>query len=152
MKKAWVAVIILASAGLVQAQSIDVSANFGILTRGDFDFKPLVFSGNVTFDVAVGGLFMVSPECTLYVNNKFETDSLILAPGGTFNLTRGQLFAGAGIVKEIWLKSTGLSIPLELKLQAGVRASKFRLGAYMLTAWKELFSDVSFGFTLGFAL
>lgn len=152
MKKATTVFIVLACAGLVQAQGIDVSANFGILTRGDFDFKPLVFSGNVTFDIAVGGMFMVSPECTLYVNNKFETDSLLLAPGGTFNLTRGQLFVGAGIVKEIWLKSSGLSIPLELKLQAGVRASKFRLGAYMLTAWKELFSDLSFGFTLGFAL
>jgi hypothetical protein len=152
MKKALTVFIVLACAGLVQAQNIDVSANFGILTRGDFGFKPLVLSGNVTFDVALGGLFMISPECTLYSSSKFETDSLLLAPGGTFNLTYGQLFVGAGLVKEIWLKSTDVSFPLELKLQAGVRASKFRLGAYLLTFWKEMFSDLSFGFTLGFAL
>jgi hypothetical protein len=39
-----------------------------------------------------------------------------------------------------------------MKIQAGVRASKFRLGAYMLTSFEKLFEYKSFGFTIGFAL
>jgi hypothetical protein len=144
--------IAVACAGLAPAQNIDVSANAGILTRSDFKFDPLVLSGNVTFDISVGRFILLSPECTLYTDSKFTTDSLVLAPGGTVNFTTGQLFLGGGIIKEIWLKSSAVAIPLELKLQAGVRASKFRLGAYMLTFFEEMFNDISFGFTIGFAL
>lgn len=152
MKKFLLILIFFACVGPVLAQGIDVSANAGILTRGDFSFNPLVLSGNITLDIHVGGFLMLSPECTLYANSKFETDSLILAPGGTLNFTYGQLFLGGGIIKELWLKSTDVSLPLELKLQAGVRASRFRLGVYMLTLLKEMFDDLSFGFTIGIAL
>lgn len=152
MKKTIFILIAIACAGLAPAQNIDVSANAGILTRSDFKFDPLVLSGNVTFDLSVGRFILVSPECTLYADSKFSSKSLILAPGGTINFTTGQLFLGGGIIKEIWLKSSDVSIPLELKLQAGVRASKFRLGTYMLTFFDEMFSDISFGFTIGFAL
>ncbi len=152
MKKALAVFILITGVGLAQAQSIDVSANFGVLTRDDFKFEPLILSGNITLDIYVGGFLMVSPECTLYANSKLESASMILAPGGTVNFTFGQLFIGGGIVKEIWLKSSEVKFPLELKLQAGVRASKFRLGAYMLTSFEDLFAALSFGFTLGFAL
>jgi hypothetical protein len=152
MKKTLFILIAIACAGLAPAQNIDVSANAGILTRGDFQFDPLVLSGNVTFDVSIGRLILVSPECTLYADSKFTTDSLILAPGGTVNFTAGQLFLGGGIIKEIRLKSSDDSIPLELKLQAGVRASRFRLSAYLLTFFEEMFNDISFGFTIGIAL
>ena len=39
-----------------------------------------------------------------------------------------------------------------MKFQIGIRASKYRLGAYMLTFFDEMFNDISFGFTIGFAL
>lgn len=152
MKKTLFILFAIACAGLAPAQNIDVSANAGILTRSDFKFDPLVLSGNVTFDISVGRFILLSPECTLYADSKFTTESLILAPGGTVNFTTGQLFLGGGVIKEIWLKSSAVSIPLELKLQAGVRASKFRLGAYLLTFFEEMFNDISFGFTIGFAL
>lgn len=152
MKKTAIFLAAVACAALVPAQNIDVSANAGILTRGDFSFDPLVLSGNIVLDIHLGGFLMLSPECTLYTDSTFSTDSLLLAPGGTLNLTYGQLFLGGGLVKELWLKSQGAAIPLELKLQAGVRASRFRLGAYLLTFAKEMFQDLSFGFTLGFAL
>ncbi len=152
MKKTIYFLIAIACAGLVPAQSIDVSANVGILTRNDFKFDPLVFSGNVTLAFFVGDFILVSPECTLYTDSKFTTDSLLIAPGGTLNFATGQLFLGAGIIKEIWLKSTDVTIPLEMKLQVGIRASKYRLGAYMLTFFDEMFKDISFGFTIGFAL
>ncbi len=152
MKKTAIFLAAVACAALVPAQNIDVSANAGILTRGNFSFDPLVLSGNIVLDIHLGGFLMLSPECTLYTDSKFSTDSLLLAPGGTLNLTYGQLFLGGGLVKELWLKSQGAAIPLELKLQAGVRASRFRLGAYLLTFAKEMFQDLSFGFTLGFAL
>lgn len=152
MKKSIVILIAIACAGLAPAQSIDVSANAGILTRNDFKFDPLVFSGNVTIAFFVGDFILVSPECTLYTDSKFTTDSLLIAPGGTINFATGQLFIGAGVIKEIWLKSTDVTIPLEMKLQVGIRASKYRLGAYMLTFFDEMFNDISFGFTIGFAL
>jgi hypothetical protein len=152
MKKTILFLIAILCAGLATAQNIDVSANAGILTRGDFSFDPLVLSGNITLALSVGSFILVSPECTLYADSKFSTDSLILAPGGTINFTTGQLFLGAGIIKEIWLKSSGITIPLEMKLQVGIRASKFRLGAYMLTFFEEMFEDISFGFTIGFSL
>jgi len=144
MKKTAFILFAVACAGLAPAQNIDVSANAGILTRSDFKFDPLVLSGNVTFDISVGRFILLSPECTLYTDSKFTTDSLVLAPGGTVNFTTGQLFLGGGVIKEIWLKSSAVSLPLELKLQAGVRASKFRLGAYMLTFFEEMFNDISF--------
>lgn len=152
MKKIVFILIAIFCAGMVPAQNIDVSANIGILTRNDFKFDPLVFSGNVTLAFFVNDFILISPECTLYTDSKFTTDSLLLAPGGTVNFTTGQLFVGAGIIKEIWLKSTEVTIPLEMKLQAGIRASKYRLGAYMLTYFEEMFKDISFGFTIGFAL
>ncbi len=152
MKKTAIFLAAVACAALVPAQNIDVSANTGILTRGDFSFDPLVLSGNIVLDIHLGGFLMLSPECTLYTDSKFSTDSLLLAPGGTLNLTYGQLFLGGGLIKELWLKSQGATVPLELKLQAGVRASRFRLGAYLLTFAKEMFQDLSFGFTLGIAL
>ena len=152
MKKAVFALIVFTGVSLAQAQNLDVSSNFGVLTRHDFKFDPLILSGNVTFDFYVGSFLMVSPECTLYANSKFESASMILAPGGTINFTSSQLFFGAGIVKEFWLKSSDVSFPLEMKIQAGVRASKFRLGAYMLTSFEKLFEYKSFGFTIGFAL
>jgi hypothetical protein len=152
MKKSIFILIAIACAGLVPAQSIDVSANIGLLTRNDFTFDPLVLSGNITLALSVGSFILVSPECTLYTDSKFTTDSLLIAPGGTINFASGQLFLGAGIIKEIWLKSTDVSIPLEMKLQVGIRASKYRLGAYMLTFFDEMFNDISFGFTIGFAL
>jgi hypothetical protein len=152
MKKIFFILFAIACAGVAPAQNNEVSANAGILTRNDFKFDPLVLSGNVTFDLSVGRFILLSPECTLYTDSKFTTESLILAPGGTVNFTTGQLFLGGGIIKEIWLKSSAVSIPLELKLQAGVRASRFRLGAYMLTFFEGMFNDISFGFTIGFAL
>ncbi len=152
MKKVLFFLISIACVGLVPAQNIDVSANIGILTRNDFSFNPLVLSGNITLALSVGSFILVSPECTLYTDSKFTTDSLLIAPGGTINFASGQLFLGAGIIKEIWLKSTDISIPLEMKLQVGIRASKYRLGAYMLTFFEEMFNDISFGFTIGFAL
>jgi hypothetical protein len=152
MKKILFFLISIACIGLAPAQNINISANVGILTRNDFKFDPLVLSGNVTLALAVGSFILVSPECTLYTDSKFTTDSLILAPGGTINFATGQLFIGAGIIKEIWLKSTDVTIPLELKLQVGIQASKYRLGAYMLTFFEEMFNDISFGFTIGFAL
>jgi len=152
MKKTMLFLVTILCAGLLPAQRIDVSANAGILTRSDFKFDPLVLSGNITLAISVGSFILVSPECTLYSDSKITTDSLIFAPGGTINFTSGQLFLGAGIIQEIWLKSSGVSIPLELKLQVGIRASKFRLGVYMLTFFKEMFEDISFGFTLGFSL
>jgi hypothetical protein len=152
MKKTILFLIAILCAGLATAQNIDVSANAGILTRGDFKFDPLVLSGNITLAISVGSFILVSPECTLYSDSKFSTDSLIIAPGGTINFATGQLFLGAGIIKEIWLKSSGITIPLEMKLQVGIRASKFRLGAYMLTFFEEMFEDISFGFTIGFSL
>jgi hypothetical protein len=152
MKKALLVFIAVACASLVQAQSIDVSFNVGVLSRHNFTFNPLVLSGNVSFAIPVVSFITVSPEFTMYTDSKFKTDSLILAPGGTINFSSGQLFFGAGIVKEFWLKSSDVSIPLEMKLQAGILASKFRLGAYMLTFWKDMFNELSFGFTIGFAL
>jgi hypothetical protein len=152
MKKAWLVLIGFACVSLAPAQSIDVSANFGVLTAKDFKFNPLVLSGNVVLDVSVGNFIMISPECTLYGNSKLQSASLVLAPGGTINFTTSQLYFGAGIVKEFWLKQTDLAIPLELKLQIGVRASKYRLGAYLLTVFDDLFKELSFGFTIGFAL
>jgi hypothetical protein len=144
--------MILFGAGLAQAQSIDVSANFGVFTRNDFRFEPLILATNVTIDIFAGSFIMISPECTLYSSTRFASDSLILAPGGTVNFTSGQLFAGAGIVKELWLRSSDVTIPLEMKIQVGIRARKYRLGAYMLTSFEDLFKEKSFGFTLGFAL
>ena len=152
MKKTILFLIAILCAGLAPAQNIDVSANAGILTRGDFAFDPLVLSGNITLAFSFGSFILVSPECTLYSDSKFSTDSLIIAPGGTINFATGQLFLGAGVIKEIWLKSSDVSLPLELKLQVGIRASKFRLGAYMLTFFEEMFKDISFGFTIGFSL
>jgi len=152
MKKTIFILFAIACAGLAPAQNIDVSANIGLLTRNDFTFDPLVLSGNVTFDISIGRFILLSPECTLYADSKFTTDSLLIAPGGTINFATGQLFLGAGIIKEIWLKSTDVTIPLEMKLQVGIRASKYRLGAYMLTFFDDLFNDISFGFTIGFAL
>ncbi|MFH2107429.1 MAG: hypothetical protein ABII93_02060 [Chrysiogenia bacterium] len=152
MKKTIIFLITITCAGLLPAQNIDVSANAGILTRGDFKFDPLVLSGNITLAISVGSFILVSPECTLYSDSKFTSDSLIIAPGGTINFTTGQLFLGAGVIKEIWLKSSGVTIPLEMKLQVGIRASRFRLGAYMLTFFEEMFKDISFGFTIGFSL
>lgn len=152
MKKVIFILIIVACFGLVQAQGIGTSANFGVLTRNDFTFDPLYLSGNITLDFYIGSFLMLSPEFTFYADSKFDSASMTLAPGGTINFTSGQLFFGAGIVKEIWLKSTTSSIPLQMKLQAGLRASKFRLGAYMLTFFDDLFQDKSFGFTIGFDL
>lgn len=152
MKKVLFALMVITGVSLAQAQNLDVSSNFGIITRNDFKFDPLYLSGNITLDFYVGGFIMISPECTFYADSKFASASMILAPGGTINFTSGPLFFGAGIVKEFWLKSTDVSIPLELKLQAGVRASKFRLGAYMLTFFKEPFKQKSFGFTIGFGM
>ena len=152
MKKKIFALICIAGAGLIQAQGIGASANFGVITRNDFKFDPLYFSGNITLDFYLGRFIMLSPECTFYADSKFNSPSMTLAPGGTINFTYGQLFVGAGIVKEIWLKSASVSIPLQMKFQAGLRASKFRLGAYMLTFFDDLFQDKSFGFTLGFDL
>jgi hypothetical protein len=152
MKKALLVLICIACVGQARAQSIDVSANFGVLTAKDFKFNPLTLSGNVVLDISVGSYIMISPECTLYGNSKLQSASLVLAPGGTINFTTGQIFLGAGIVKEFWLKQTDISVPLEMKLQIGVRASKYRLGAYMLTFFDEMFTDMAFGFTLGFAM
>lgn len=152
MKKALIVLVSLACVSPVLAQAIEVSANAGILSRSDFSFDPLVLSGNITLDIHLGGFLMLSPECTIYANSKIETDSLVLAPGGTLNFNYGQLFLGSGIVKELWLKDSDISLPLELKIQAGIRASRFRLAAYMLTVLKEMFQDLSFGFTIGIAL
>lgn len=152
MKKKIFALICIMGTGLIQAQGIGASSNFGVITRNDFKFDPLYFSGNITLDFRFVNFIMFSPECTLYANSKFDSASITVAPGGTINFTFGQLFLGAGIVKEIWLKSASVSIPLQMKLQAGLRASKFRLGAYMLTFFDDLFQDKSFGFTLGFDL
>jgi hypothetical protein len=152
MKKTLLVLMSILCVGLVQAQSLDVSANFGVITRNDFKFDPLILSGNVTIDFSVSKFLMISPECTFYANSKFASATMILAPGGTLNFTVGPLAIGAGIVKEFWLKSSDVSIPLELKIRAGIQASKYRLGAYMLTPFDNLFKQKSFGFTLGFAL
>jgi hypothetical protein len=153
MKKILFALMCIAGVSLVQAQSIAVTANAGILTRGDFHFDPLFLSGNITLDIYLGRFIMISPEFTAYANSKFETASVTLAPGGTVNFTSGPFFVGAGLIKELWLKSTtAAAIPLEMKLQVGVMGSKYRIGAYMLTYFKELFKETSFGFTLGFGM
>lgn len=152
MKKFLFVLMVIAGAGLVQAQQIAVSANSGILTRGDFHFDPLYLSGNITLDMRVSSFLMVSPEFTAYSNSRFESSSVTLAPGGTVNLTPGPFFFGAGIVKEFWLKSSSVTIPLQLKIQAGVITGKYRLGAYMLTYFKDLFEYKAYGFTLGFGM
>jgi hypothetical protein len=155
MKKILFILICVAGVSLVQAQNIAVTANAGILTRGDFHFDHLFLSGNLTLDIYIGSFIMVSPEFTLYANSKFETASMTLAPGGTVNFTHGPFFFGAGIVKEIWLKSVSpvtTTIPSEMKLQAGINTSKYRIGAYMLTYLKNPFEYTSYGFTIGFGM
>jgi hypothetical protein len=152
MKKTLLVLMGIACVGLIQAQSLDVSANFGVITASDFKFDPLVLSGNVCIDIHVARFIMISPECTFYTNSKFDSATMILAPGGTVNFTTGPLFLGAGMVKEFWLRSTDVSIPLELKLRVGIQASKYRLGAYLLTPFDDMFKQTSFGFTIGFAL
>jgi len=152
MKKAIFALMVITGVSLVQAQNIAVTANAGIITRGDFHFDPLFLSGNLTLDIRFGGFIMISPEFTAYSNSKFESASITLAPGGTVNFTPGPFFFGAGIVKEIWLKSSSVSIPLELKLQAGISTGKFRISGYMLTFFEDLFDSKSYGFTIGFGI
>jgi hypothetical protein len=152
MKKYIFALIFIAGTGLVPAQNIAVTANAGIITRGDFHFDPLFLSGNLTLDIYPARFIMISPEFTLYTNTKFESASMTLAPGGTVNFTTGSFFLGAGIVKEIWLKSSSVSIPLEMKIQAGINTGKYRIGAYMLTYFKDLFEYKAYGFTLGFGM
>jgi len=152
MKKLLFALMLIAGVSLAQAQNVAVTANAGIITRGDFKFDPLFLSGNLTLDIYAGRFIMISPEFTAYANTKFESASITLAPGGTVNFTSGPFFFGAGIVKEIWLKSASVAIPLELKIQAGISTEKYRIGAYMLTYFKDLFEYKAFGFTLGFGM
>jgi hypothetical protein len=92
---------------------------------------------------------MISPEAALYTNSRFQSGYMLIVPSILLNFKAGPFLFGAGILKQISLRSGGSWIPLDMKIAAGLRAHKLRIGAYLMTPFNDLFGTMSIGFTLG---
>ncbi len=125
--------------------------NFGVVTDKDFTFSPLFWTAGASLDFQFGDYLMFSPEATL-VGNGFKFKEFLLFPGAVLNFTPGNFFIGGGLVKGIYIGSgdTFISDKFSLKLNAGLISKNLKLTAYLITEFKDLFTNMVLGACFGF--
>jgi hypothetical protein len=159
------ATTIFAQSG-VKDQEMEVSIFAGLLTDKDFTLSPLTFAGGMVMDVHLFDFIMISPEMiAIFAKNGTEMQdrSGRMGVGISMNFTPGYpgvFYFGGGVLKRFWFPNemkthdSFMPVPLELKLNAGIRTHnrKLRLGFYMLTPFNDLFKSMTFGLYLGFGV
>lgn len=155
MKKGVLSIlIILAVIAAVPSNARGDAFNFylrsGLVTDDSFSFSPLLWTIGANFDLNLGSMLFLSPDCDIIVY-KFNFSPLWLTPAVTLNLNLSGLYAGAGVAKFVVLGSGyTLSSDFLVKFNAGFRAETFKLQVYTLSSFDHIFDDMIFGFTLGY--
>lgn len=155
MKKSFIFVLLLVlvfsfSTMELKAKTMgmDLFVNGGVVTDDSLSFDPFLWTAGVNLDFHFGN-FMLSPECFITVY-KFEFDPLLIQPAVIANIKLSSFFVGAGLTK--WFvvgEGDDFSTDLALKLNAGFRGNNFRLTAFAVMDFDNLFSDMVVGATFG---
>jgi hypothetical protein len=102
------------------------------------------------FDFQIGDYIMFSPEVIL-VGYKFEFKEFFLYPAAILNFTASNFFIGGGITKGFYIGSGASgSTDFALKLNAGFLTESFKLTAYLISAFDNMFKDMIIGASFGF--
>lgn len=146
--------LLLASGLSAAGKPMSFGLNFGVMTDNDFSFDPFIWTAGAEIDLQLGDYLMLSPELTL-AENGFKFEKFLLIPGVMLNVTPGSLFFGGGLVKGIFIGSgeTFADDEFSLKLNAGLFSREFKLTAYLITSFDDLFGEfMTVGASLGFRL
>ena len=156
MKKSFflafiILLILLASAQQGQAKGpLNFYIRGGILTESNFEFDNILWLVGANIDLHFGPILMLSPECDIIVY-EFEFDPIFIMPGAILNLHASGFYAGGGVTIPLIIGS-GYSFQgnVLLKLNAGFKTNYFKLQAFLLTPFKNLFDSTVIGATVGF--
>lgn len=154
MKKRFVLVILFVllvgfSASRMDAENkgMDFYLHAGVMTDDSFSFDPLLWTAGVNLDFHLGDFLVLSPEAHIIVH-KFDFDPLWLAPGCLLNIKLQSFFVGGGLTKWFLIgDGYELSTDVALKLNAGFTGENFKLTAYAVMDFDNLFKDMIVGAT-----
>ncbi|MCP4221696.1 MAG: hypothetical protein GY765_44145 [bacterium] len=132
-----------------EKQEIDFFAHWGVVTDDSLSFSPFLWTAGVNIDIHLGDMLMLSPEgfITCY---KFEFDPFWLAPGVLLNIKMDSFFIGGGVTKWILIgDGYTVSTDVAFKMNAGFRSDRYKLTAFAVSAFDNMFKDMQVGVTLG---
>jgi hypothetical protein len=131
-----------------ESTGMDLYLNGGVVTDDSLSFDPFLWTAGLNLDIHFGNL-MLSPECFITVY-KFKFDPLWLQPAVIANIKLSSFFVGAGLTKWFLIgDDNNFSTDIALKLNAGFRGNNFRLAVFAVTAFDDLFKNMTVGATFG---
>lgn len=131
-----------------ESTGMDLYLNGGVVTDDSLSFDPFLWTAGLNLDIHFGNL-MLSPECFITVY-KFKFDPLWLQPAVIANIKLSSFFVGAGLTKWFLIgDDSNFSTDIALKLNAGFRGNNFRLAVFAVTAFDDLFDNMTVGATFG---
>jgi hypothetical protein len=153
MKKATLLAVCLAAFLMIFVSSAQAAAplNFyirgGIMTPSDFSFSPVLGLAGANIDFNFGALSL-SPECDLLIY-QFTFNPAFITPGVILNMNLAALYVGAGAVVPIMIGSGYTLGNVLFKANAGLKIGGFKLQAFLITPFENLFADTWVGATFG---
>ncbi|OGD27880.1 MAG: hypothetical protein A2Y56_12485 [Candidatus Aminicenantes bacterium RBG_13_63_10] len=144
-----VALFLFAAPRSEAAGPLNLYIRGGILTTSDFSFNPVIGLVGANIDLNFGALSL-SPECDLLIY-QFSFNPIWITPGAILNFNLGPLYVGGGVVLPLIIGS-GYTLEgnLLLKLNGGLKLGNYKVQAFLITPFENLFTFTLIGLTLGF--
>lgn len=133
------------------SDGMNVFINAGVVTDDSFSFSPFIWTAGLNLDIHLGEMLMLSPEALITVS-EFSFDPFWLSPAVLLNVKLDSFFVGGGLTKWFLVGDEDITVSTDvaLKLNAGLVGENYRLTAFAVMEFDNLFSDMIVGVTIGF--